>query len=68
MKRKDLTKHFSQTVSELQKEVASKKENLFTAQADIKKGTTKNVKATRVLRREIAQLLTIINQKKEVTQ
>lgn len=64
MKRKDLQKYQGSSATELKKFVLEKKEELWKAMSEIKKGTTKNVRVSRGLRKDIAQLLTLMNTQK----
>ena len=61
MKRKELEKHKGSSAVELSKVVATKRDELWKTMNEIKKGTTKNVRAARGVRRDIAQLMTLMN-------
>lgn len=64
MKRKELQKYEGSSGAELSKAVAEKKEELWKTMNEIKKGTLKNVRSGRRLRKDIAQLMTFMNTKK----
>lgn len=63
MKRKELQELRQKDKAQLLKLVREKKKELVKEAADIGLGRAKNVKAVRNLRRDIAQLMTILREK-----
>lgn len=63
MKNKDLQELRNKKVVELDKIVAKKKQETIMADAKMKTGQEKKIKKVKNLRREIAQVLTIIREK-----
>ncbi|MBU0572551.1 50S ribosomal protein L29 [Patescibacteria group bacterium] len=63
MKKKDLQELRNKKVVELDKIVAKKKQETIMADAKMKTGQEKKIKKVKNLRREIAQVLTIIREK-----
>lgn len=63
MKTKTFAEYTQKTPIELQKEVVVKKKELVKTALEYRKGTVKNVRTMRNLRRDIAQLKTLINEK-----
>lgn len=64
MKKKDLTDLRNKKTSELEKLLAKKRHELINANAKIKAGQEKNLKKAKNIRRDVAQILTIIREKK----
>lgn len=64
MKKKQLKEIKNKTAEELEKLVAETKTQLNKLKIEVLSGKNKNKRMGRSLRKEIAQLLTIINQKK----
>ena len=62
MKKGDITKLKNRSAEELRKEVAEAKEKLWELRREIAGGKVKNVKTRGALRRDVARMLTIINQ------
>jgi ribosomal protein L29 len=63
MKKKDLQTARNKKVSELKKLVLKKRQEVEVLQAKVKAGQEKNLKKAKNLRKEIAQLLTLIREK-----
>ncbi len=63
MKKKDLTDLRNKKVSELEKLLSKKRNELINTYAKIKAGQEKNLKKAKNMRRDIAQILTIIREK-----
>ena len=63
MKKRDLQEIRSKKVAELDKIVAKKRQESVLADAKMKTGQEKKIKKVKNLRREIAQILTIIREK-----
>jgi ribosomal protein L29 len=66
MKKKDLTEMKSKTLAELRKVAVQKRVEANNAGMKISAGKEKNLKSFKNLRREIAQILTIIKEKEIV--
>lgn len=64
MKKKQLKEIKNKTAQDLEKLVAETKTQLIKLKLEVLSGKNKNKRLGRSLRKEIAQLLTIINQKK----
>lgn len=64
MKKKQLKENKNKTAEELGKLVIELKSQLEKLMMEILAGKNKNLRALRSLRKDIAQILTIINQKK----
>jgi ribosomal protein L29 len=63
MKRKDFEKIQNRSAAELRKDVAEIRERLWTTQREIAVGKVKNVRAGREIRKDIARMLTLVQQK-----
>ena len=63
MKKKELVSLRSKTITELTKMVIEKRVDVATSYAKIKAGHEKNVKKAFNLRKELAQILTILREK-----
>ncbi|OGY98679.1 MAG: 50S ribosomal protein L29 [Candidatus Liptonbacteria bacterium RIFCSPHIGHO2_01_FULL_57_28] len=61
MKKNEREQLKNASVPELQKRVHDAQEKLWTLQRDIELGKQKNVKEARMLRKDIARMLTVIN-------
>lgn len=62
MKKKEKIDLRKKTIDELAKNLSDKKFELFTVQINRKAGKEKNLKKVKLLRREIAQISTIIRE------
>ncbi len=63
MKTKALKQQQDKPIADLRKDVEVKKTQIVKTKLEFTKGAVKNVRSMRNLRRDIAQLMTIINQK-----
>ncbi len=63
MKKNDVKKLPNKTVAELAKDVAEAKEKLWQLSRDIASGKVKNAHAKSALRRDIARMLTVMQNK-----
>lgn len=63
MKKKDLTDLRNKKINELEKLLSKKRNELINTYAKIKAGQEKNLKKAKNIRRDIAQILTIIREK-----
>ncbi len=63
MKKKDLTDLRNKKINELEKLLSKKRNELINTYAKIKAGQEKNLKKAKNMRRDIAQILTIIREK-----
>jgi ribosomal protein L29 len=63
MKRKALNELKTKTLPELKKIVQEKNISSIKAKAEMKAGKEKNLKRSKFLRRDVAQILTIISEK-----
>jgi ribosomal protein L29 len=63
MKKKDLTDLRNKKISELEKLLSKKRNELINTYAKIKAGQEKNLKKAKNIRRDVAQILTIIREK-----
>jgi ribosomal protein L29 len=63
MKKKDLTDLRNKKINELEKLVSKKRNELINTYAKIKAGQEKNLKKAKNIRRDVAQILTIIREK-----
>lgn len=64
MKKKELSEIRAKGKEELDKLVSEKKLELGKVQAELRLGRVKNVKVAKNLRRDIAQLMTILHEKR----
>jgi len=64
MKRKEFTEFKAKTVKDLQKFVSDKKTEMNKKKVEIFSGKEKNLKYFNNLRRDVAKVLTIINEKR----
>lgn len=64
MKRKELSPIREKTREAIEKAVQEKRLELAKVQAELRLGRVKNVKVAKNLRRDIAQLMTILREKK----
>ncbi|MFH0864035.1 MAG: 50S ribosomal protein L29 [Candidatus Gottesmanbacteria bacterium] len=63
MKKNKLTEAKSKNEIELKKDVITAKQQLNKTRLEIQSGKTRNIRLTRILRKDIAQLETILRQK-----
>ena len=63
MKKKDLTDLRNKKINELEKLLSKKRNELINTYAKIKAGQEKNWKKAKNIRRDVAQILTIIREK-----
>ncbi|MCK4588688.1 50S ribosomal protein L29 [Candidatus Woesebacteria bacterium] len=63
MKKKDLTDLRNKKINELEKLLSKKRNELINTYAKIKAGQEKNLKKAKNIRRDVAQILTIIREK-----
>ncbi len=63
MKKKEFEKFKNRSVAELTKDVAEQKEKLYQAKREISAGKTTNVRKAGAIRRDIARMLTLVNNK-----
>lgn len=63
MKKKELQEIRNKKMAELEKLVSKKRQEVAVLQAKVKAGQEKNLKKAKNLRREIAQILTLIREK-----
>ncbi len=63
MKKKDLRQLRTKTIEEIKRLVAQKKQELLLYYAKIKSGKEKNTSMLKNIRRDIAQMLTIVREK-----
>ena len=63
MKKKDIETLRGKEVAEIKKALAGKRADLIKAQVEMYGGKEKNLKKARNLRREVAQMLTIIKER-----
>ena len=63
MKKKEFEKFKNHSAAELKKDIAEKKEKLFLLMKDLSSGKLKNVHELRVARKDIARMLTLVNNK-----
>lgn len=63
MKKKDLTDLRNKEINELEKLLSKKRNELINTYAKIKAGQEKNLKKAKNIKRDIAQILTIIREK-----
>jgi len=63
MKKKDVETLRGKEVAEIKKALAGKRADLIKAQVEMYGGKEKNLKKARNLRREVAQMLTIIKER-----
>ncbi len=63
MKKNDISKLKNRSEAELRKEAVEAKEKLWEIRREIAGGKIKNVKARNALRKDVARLLTIANEK-----
>jgi ribosomal protein L29 len=63
MKKKDLTDLRNKKTNELEKLLSKKRNELINTYAKIKAGQEKNLKKAKNIRRDVAQILTIIREK-----
>jgi ribosomal protein L29 len=68
MKKKDLTDLRNKKINELEKLLSKKRNELINTYAKIKAGQEKNLKKAKNIRRDVAQILTIIREKGCVNQ
>jgi len=68
MKKKDLEDIRNKEVSGINKNLAEKRKGLDKIMAEMHTGNEKNLKKAKNLRREIAQMLTIIKEKELIAQ
>lgn len=68
MKKKDLTDLRNKKTNELEKLLAKKRNELVNTYAKIKAGQEKNLKKAKNIRRDVAQILTIIREKELLEQ
>ncbi|MBI4999699.1 50S ribosomal protein L29 [Candidatus Gottesmanbacteria bacterium] len=66
MKKDELSQTRNKTLQELRKELKEKKQELTKIRLEVSTGKIKNMKAGKSLRRDIAQLSTIIRDKEPV--
>lgn len=66
MKTKELRSIINKSKAELEKTLSDKRTDLDKVRLDMSAGKEKNLKRLKSLRHEIAQLLTLLNQKKLV--
>ncbi len=64
MKKQELKKYREKPISELQKELAFLREKLLKLKFDLAAGKVKNIQEIRNVKKSIAQILTLINEKK----
>ncbi len=64
MKKKELSEYKNKTLKELHKDLANLRERLVNLKFDLAAGKIKNIRDIRAIKKSIAQILTIINQKK----
>ncbi len=64
MKKQELKKYREKPISELQKELALLREKLLKLKFDLAAGKVKNIQEIRNVKKSIAQILTLINEKK----
>ena len=62
MKKKDLEQLKTKPAEELKKMVAEYRDRLWTLKTDLASGKIKNVKEMKKIKKDIARLLTLINQ------
>ncbi len=65
MKRNQLKEARSRKIEELKKDLDEAKRNLAKTKLELLSGKNKNMRAVSLLRKDIAQLLTILNEKTE---
>ena len=63
MKKKDLTDLRNKKINELEKLLSKKRNELINTYAKIKAGQEKDLKKAKNIRRDVAQILTIIREK-----
>lgn len=63
MKKNELSQAKSETLQELRKKLKEKKQELAKVRLEISTGKIKNKRASKNLRKDIAQLLTLIREK-----
>ncbi len=63
MKKKEFQEIRNKKIAELEKLVSKRKQEVIGLQAKVKAGQEKNLKKAKNLRREIAQILTLIREK-----
>lgn len=63
MRKKDLNAFRIKSLENLKEEIQQIKINIFKTKAEIKAGREKDLKKLRILRRKLAQLLTLVKEK-----
>lgn len=63
MKKKDLEQFKNKTIKEMEEFVKTKEQNLLKSTLDLKSGRVKNVRIAKNIRRDLAQIKTILQEK-----
>jgi len=63
MKKKELAAYIGKPLSECEKELAAQRERFLKLRADIAQGKVKNIQEMKLVKKSIAQLLTLMQKK-----